>query len=158
LSEGCEAAGYSVATADTAAGTPNRLVEVYPHPALLVLLERSYRFPYKVGRAHRLWPQSDAHGRRAAVLASLHQILKALETRIGGIQSHLAGLPQPTEVTSLASLKRYEDAVDALVCCWVGMEYLEGRAEALGDEKAAIWVPAEARERARRAASTEGRP
>jgi predicted RNase H-like nuclease len=40
-----------------------------------------------------------------------------------------------------AALKRYEDALDALVCGWVGIEYLGGRCTAFGDTAAAIWTP-----------------
>ena len=40
----------------------------------------------------------------------------------------------------LAALKRWEDAVDALVAAWVGIRYLEGTAEPYGDATAAIWI------------------
>ena len=50
-------------------------------------------------------------------------------------------LPEPVAVKSLAALKRYEDALDALVCAWVGVEYLGGRTLPLGDGDAAIWCP-----------------
>jgi predicted RNase H-like nuclease len=42
---------------------------------------------------------------------------------------------------SASGLKRYEDALDALVCAWVGAKYLLGEAVAYGDGTAAIWVP-----------------
>ena len=38
-----------------------------------------------------------------------------------------------------AKLKRYEDAIDALICCWVGTLYAEVNARPLGDNTAAIW-------------------
>jgi len=41
----------------------------------------------------------------------------------------------------LLDLKRYEDALDALVSAWVGVEYIEQRAVAFGDARAAIWCP-----------------
>ena len=50
-------------------------------------------------------------------------------------------LPETGVVKSLAALKRYEDSLDALVCAWVGVEYLAGRAVPLGDDDAAIWCP-----------------
>jgi hypothetical protein len=31
--------------------------------------------------------------------------------------------------------------VDAIVCAWVGIAVLEGRAEPFGDDDAAIWIP-----------------
>jgi predicted RNase H-like nuclease len=42
---------------------------------------------------------------------------------------------------SLSELKRYEDALDAVVCCWVGMEYIARSARPYGDGLAAIWCP-----------------
>jgi predicted RNase H-like nuclease len=142
LSRACDDAGYPIAGTDTPRGTQNRLLEVYPHPALLALLDVDYRFPYKVSKARKLWPKSDAEGRKSAVLDSFARILAALRERIDGID---IDLPELSRVGSLSGLKRYEDALDVLVCCWVGMEYLDGRAEAFGDEDAAIWVPADAR-------------
>lgn len=44
---------------------------------------------------------------------------------------------------SLSSLKRYEDALDALVCAWVGIKFMEGHALALGDDRCAVWVPSD---------------
>ena len=40
-----------------------------------------------------------------------------------------------------ATLKRYEDAIDALICCWVGTLYAKGNAKPLGDDTEAIWCP-----------------
>jgi predicted RNase H-like nuclease len=37
--------------------------------------------------------------------------------------------------------KAWEDVIDAIICCWVGLEWLADRAEPYGDEDAAIWVP-----------------
>ena len=40
-----------------------------------------------------------------------------------------------------ARLKAVEDALDALVCAVSAIDYMEDRAEPLGDEEAAIWLP-----------------
>jgi predicted RNase H-like nuclease len=40
----------------------------------------------------------------------------------------------------LAHLKRYEDALDALICSWIGIEYLDGKLRAHGDATAAVWA------------------
>jgi len=61
--------GYSLVTVETPVGTTDRLLEVYPHPALLALLNRSHRVPYKVGRASRYWPDGTTHDRRVLVHA-----------------------------------------------------------------------------------------
>jgi predicted RNase H-like nuclease len=52
-------------------------------------------------------------------------------------------LPAKTELETFpsTSLKRFEDAIDALVGGWVGIKYLEGDCTAYGDEAAAIWIP-----------------
>ena len=39
------------------------------------------------------------------------------------------------------ALKAFEDQLDAVVCAWVGVCALEGRARAYGDAESAIWVP-----------------
>ena len=39
------------------------------------------------------------------------------------------------------TLKQIEDAIDALICCWVGLRWLKGAAEPYGDVNSAIWVP-----------------
>ncbi len=55
-------AGYPLATTTHSSGTLRRTIEVYPHPALLRLLNRDYRVLYKVkmgmgsGQANRLEP------------------------------------------------------------------------------------------------------
>jgi predicted RNase H-like nuclease len=38
-------------------------------------------------------------------------------------------------------MKPIEDKIDALVCAWVGIQVLDGKAEPIGDESAAIWLP-----------------
>jgi predicted RNase H-like nuclease len=45
-------------------------------------------------------------------------------------------------IRSFAELKRYEDGLDALLCAWVGIKYLDGDVVAYGDDTAAIWVSA----------------
>lgn len=64
------------------------------------------------------------------------RILGELAKRIDNVTLKL-----PENPPSKASLKRWEDALDALVCAWVGVEYVEGRATAHGNDAAAIWCP-----------------
>ena len=139
LSEGFTAAGYPVATTRTGCGTECRLTEVYPHPALVKLLRLERRLPYKQGKSTKYWPGSDIAKRIRNLLSVYDRVLAALTDRISGIG---LDLPHPDDVPSLAFLKRYEDALDALVCGWVGIEYLRGRATPYGDKTAAIWIPA----------------
>ncbi len=132
------AAGFPLATGTTPAGTPNRLVEVYPHPALMTLTGANYRLCYKVSRSRRYWPNSTPAERRANLLGQFHRILSALKDEVRDI--HLE-LPDAASAVSTSGLKRYEDSLDGLVCAWVGAKYLEGTASPYGDHTAAIWVP-----------------
>ncbi len=50
-------------------------------------------------------------------------------------------IPVSVESLSFNSLKRYEDALDALVAAWVGIQHIEKRSHAYGDQLTAIWVP-----------------
>ncbi len=131
-------AGYPIATAATPVGTPHQLVEVYPHPALLALLGRDRRVPYKVGKASSYWRGASIPERIERLLTEFKAILNGLAIHIDNIA---IPLPVAANVRSLAALKPFEDAIDALVCCWVGCEYLTGRCLPLGDETAAVWCP-----------------
>lgn len=131
-------AGYSLATAETTVGALPIAIEVYPHPALLVLLNSPYRVPYKAGKSNRYWPGTKVQERIANLLQQFALIEGALRRIFG--DTHIP-LPLPSEVATLSQLKRYEDALDALVCAWVGVGYIEGSASAYGDGAAAIWVP-----------------
>jgi len=131
-------AGYEVATADDKAGTLARLVEVYPHPALLRLLNEVYRLPCKASKSRKYWPTAGIRERIDKLLKVYRQILTALNAEIEGIN---LPLPGASSCASLSSLKRFEDALDALVCAWVGCQYVDCRVTPFGDAAAAIWVP-----------------
>jgi predicted RNase H-like nuclease len=138
LRAGLEAAGYRLATTATKAGTRGQIVEVYPHTGILDLLGISFRARYKVTKTKRYWPDESIKERRKLLLESQHQILDALAADIEGIDMPL---PRPDEPGTLVSLESFEDGLDALVCAWTGIQYLEDKATAYGDDTAAIWVP-----------------
>jgi predicted RNase H-like nuclease len=50
-------------------------------------------------------------------------------------------LPEEHAPGTVSGLKRFEDAIDALVCAWVGAQYLKGNALPYGDIAGAIWIP-----------------
>jgi len=127
--------GFSLATTDTPPRSHPALVEVFPHTAVLKLLGASYRVPYKIAKAAKYWPSLPPVQRRTNVLTEWQKILGALGKVIGGVALKLPAAGGPR------ALKRYEDALDALVCGWVGVEYLAGRAIPYGDGTAAIWTP-----------------
>jgi predicted RNase H-like nuclease len=132
--------GYAVATAETPVGSTYVLAEVYPHPALLHLLGKDFRFKYKIGRASEYWPEKTPSDRRRRIVKNWRKIMEQLSLTINKIE---LPLPAKTDLENFpsTSLKRFEDAIDALVGGWVGIKYLEGDCTAYGDESAAIWIP-----------------
>ncbi len=120
--------GYSLATKGV---TPHgkTLIECYPHPALLILCNRDRRLSYKVDK-YRL-------DQRSLVADELGIIIRRLDHEIPGTCMLIPALPVDGP---LAGLKRWEDAVDALVAAWVGTRYLESMTDSYGDATAAIWI------------------
>lgn len=130
--------GYRLSTTLDNGQQPARgiVIETYPHPVLLDLLSVNYRFPYKVGNRNRYWPDLTPPERINNLIQNFNIIRNALSATI-------ANIPQFPwqENTSIRAMKSYEDALDALVCAWVGIVYLDGNASCRGDENSAIWVP-----------------
>lgn len=137
LSTAFEKAGYPIAVAGEEQRTRCQL-EVYPHTALLSLLKAEMRVPYKVSKSKRYWPTLSVQERIRALVAQFEIINSALQREFG--QTGVP-IPEHTVVQQLSVLKRYEDSIDALICGWVGLEYLAGRTVALGDHAAAVWCP-----------------
>ena len=108
--------------------------------ALLALLKRDYRVPYKVSLSGKYW-KAEKLTRRERI----ERLLKQFQEIKDGLNKHISGIPDvipaPSEVTTLASLKPVEDMLDGLICAWIGIEHLEGRTVGLGDDTAAIWIP-----------------
>jgi predicted RNase H-like nuclease len=134
-----EDCGYGLQTAADQPGHGG-LIEVYPHVALLALLESKYRVPYKVNRSLQYWrtEQLSVEERIVRLLAEFRRIRDGLDQHIEAIN---LTLPQPIEVQALSALKPLEDCLDALVCAWVAIEHLQGRTRGLGDATSAIWCP-----------------
>jgi len=132
--------GYPLHTSSSDQAAP-ALIECYPHVALLALLKRNYRVPYKVSRSGKYWKAEKLmrSERIERLLDQFREIKAGLDGHINDIP---AFIPEPSEVTTLASLKPVEDMLDGLICAWVGIEHLEGRTVGLGDATAAIWAPA----------------
>ena len=133
------ALGYSLHTNGSKQSAP-ALIECYPHVALLALLDRDYRVPYKVSRSDQYW-KAEKLTRRERI----ERLLEQFQAIKAGLNQHICGIPhfipEPSEVSTLASLKPVEDMLDGLICAWIGIEHLEGRTVGLGDDTAAIWVP-----------------
>jgi predicted RNase H-like nuclease len=106
----------------------------------LHLLDEDFRYKYKIGRASEDWPEKSPAERRRRIVKNWRKIIEQLSLTINKID---LPLPDKADLENLpsTSLKRFEDALDALVCGWVGVKYLEGDCSAFGDESAAIWIP-----------------
>ncbi len=114
------------------------LVEVYPHPALVELARASIRLPYKEKKIGRYWPKATPLERRGLLYQQWSDIVTLLEGEISGIR---AALPRLEMSASRVALKAYEDTLDAIVCAWVAICVLDGRARPFGDDNSAIWIP-----------------
>jgi predicted RNase H-like nuclease len=131
FSKRMEKAGFRLAVAGE---TPaeGMFIEVYPHTALLRLMKADYRLPYKESKRSKYWPDATTSERRANLLQEWQRIIQRLEEETG----HL-NIPLKEPI----SLKTVEDAIDAVVCAWVGGQFLKGNADGMGDDTAAIWTP-----------------
>jgi predicted RNase H-like nuclease len=130
--------GFPLATSLAEVDAGPRSIEVYPHPALLRLMRVDYRVPYKVGRSTRYWKGASVARRIEALTAQMRGIHAALSEVLGVLPFDV---PAASEVGTLAGLKRYEDALDAVVCAWVASRVLAREASPFGDASACIWVP-----------------
>lgn len=129
--------GFQLALDNTSLS--HTLLEVYPHVALLKLMGAAERVPYKAGKSGSYWVKGlPIEERKRCLVKEWARILSRLRGEVEGI---LLPLPSEPELLTFKQLKRYEDAIDALVCAWMGIRYLEGNALPLGDNTAAIWIP-----------------
>ena len=133
-----ESDGYRLWTAPPPSSQPPGLIEVYPHPALVELTGASERLKYKIGKIGNYWRELDPAERKTRLFGIWGAIVAALEAEVAGVE---ARLPKVAPDDRGAALKAFEDALDAVVCAWVGIRVLEGRAKAYGDAESAIWVP-----------------
>ncbi|WP_193368034.1 DUF429 domain-containing protein [Pelagibius marinus] len=135
LREDFHRAGFPLRT--TTMAVPG-LIEVYPHPALVELAGAPARLPYKSAKVRKYWPSNSPTERRARLLHQWEEIVGLLEGEIAGVT---AALPKLEPGAAGWQLKAYEDSIDAVICVWVGICALEGRAVPFGDADSAIWIP-----------------
>ncbi|ESQ92378.1 hypothetical protein ABENE_08355 [Asticcacaulis benevestitus DSM 16100 = ATCC BAA-896] len=117
------------------------MIEVYPHPALVELADAPRRLEYKAGNMGKYWKDLSAEKRRYKLFKTWQTIENLLEPEISGVSM---SLPKITLSSKVAQLKAYEDTLDAIICAWVGICALEGRAIPFGDSESAIWIPRKA--------------
>jgi len=136
LSAGFCKAGFELSTANTEKCDGRHLLEVYPHTALLALLPYyKERVRYKISKASRFWQSGERIDQVLRVFAEIYQ---TLNSAFGCLTFTL---PTRRDAVTLTGLKRYEDALDALICAWVGVQFLDGKTVPMGDETSAIWCP-----------------
>jgi predicted RNase H-like nuclease len=127
-------AGFSLRT-DSSDERGGAVLEVYPHVALLELCNSQRRLRYKLSRRRAYWPKLSPEEGREEIRHEWERILACLKSKIDMyLEIDCVGV-------NLRCWKAWEDVIDAVVCCWVGLEWLSGRAVAYGDRDAAIWVP-----------------
>lgn len=136
LRKGFQRAGYPLRT-DGCGGSG--LIEVYPHPALLELAGAKERLAYKAAKIGRYWPSLLPAQRRVNLYREWTQIIALLESEIAGVT---IAFPKLEPTASGREVKAFEDSLDAVVCAWIGVCALQGRAVAFGDHDSAIWIPA----------------
>lgn len=135
LRAGFETIGYPLATTQLRG---RDLIEVYPHPALIELAAAERRLPYKIAKIRKYWPDDAMDVRRRKILEIWGHITALLDAKIQGVA---ATLRLPAVDARGYQMKAFEDALDAVVCAWIGACVLDGRAKAYGDGESAIWVP-----------------
>ena len=144
LRAGFSVAGYPLLT-DCLDGVG--LIEVYPHPALVELAVAKQRLPYKHSKMRSYWPTAAKTERLGLLLRQWETVVHLLAEEIDGV---CEALPTLGPAASTKEMKAYEDTLDAIICAWVAICALEGRARPFGDAVSAIWVPKPMAELARR--------
>ena len=96
----CDQLGFQLATTSTPVGSQSSLIEVYPHTALLELLDLDFRFPYKVEKSSRYWKGESTQKRKSNLVEALNKILTGLAQKIDGIPLEI---PIAGNVTSTLS-------------------------------------------------------
>lgn len=143
LFEQMSAAGYVLKTNDERPVSKRKryFIETYPHPAIIELLQLRQRLAYKTSRSTQYWPEFAPQERRAALANNLNKLREGLAREIANVKEFIPNAHALLKYEKLSALKGMEDALDAVVCAWVGAQFWRGNANAYGDDVAAIWVP-----------------
>lgn len=113
--------------------------EVYPHASIIELFNYQERFPYKVSKKNKYWPNASQTERNQNILTNLNTLRDNLNT-IVDLTELIPNLEQERPYP-LTYLKGYEDLLDAVVCAVTGYYYLQGRCKPFGDQQGVAWVP-----------------
>jgi predicted RNase H-like nuclease len=132
---GFEQIGYPLAVSEFEG---QALLEVYPHPALIELAAADRRLPYKLSKIGKYWRDVVPGARRENLIKVWAEIIALLDARVQGVAK---AMPLPIVAARGFELKAFEDALDAVVCAWVGACVMDRKAKAYGDDESAIWIP-----------------
>jgi predicted RNase H-like nuclease len=116
-------------------------MEVYPHVTIIELLQLDYRLPYKVQKKGQYWKEATAEERYRKSIRQLKFLKKGIETELQNPLDEFLPELQESEKYTIHFLKSYEDLLDAIICALSGFYFLTEKAEGLGDQTSAIWVP-----------------
>lgn len=133
-------AGISWAGTDAKPDRPY-FMEVYPHVTIIEMLGLDYRLPYKVQKKGQYWKEDSPEERYRKSIQQLNFLRKGIEAELQKPLDEFLPELQEKEKYTLWFLKSFEDALDAVVCALSGYYFLMGKAEGLGDETSAIWIP-----------------
>jgi predicted RNase H-like nuclease len=116
-------------------------IEVFPHPALVVFLDRAERLPYKAKPGRSMAVRHAAMSELVHGLLDLKRADPPLDvTTSPGWRRLAAGCEARP---SVAALKRLEDELDAYVCAYIGAYHLAWsgrRSLTVGDEESGYIV------------------
>jgi predicted RNase H-like nuclease len=132
----CDRLGLNVVSTSAA---DRRAIEVYPHPAMVVLLDLERVIPYKAKPGRSLEDLRAAFARLATAMEGLPELRLAESPRWHELRDRCAHAGRKSE------LKRAEDEIDAIFCAHLAHRWhREGSAgnDVLGDdESGCIVVP-----------------
>lgn len=135
-------AGYEWHTQGKARGAARVFIETYPHPAIIELMQLHMRLAYKTSRVSQYWPEANSRIRWQRLCKNLDALRLALTDEIASIENLIPSAQAVHQNGNKARLKHLEDALDAVVCAWIGYQFWRGKALAYGNNEATIWLPA----------------
>lgn len=134
-------AGYAWHTQGKVRRAARVFIETYPHPAIIELMQLRMRLAYKTSRVSQYWPEAKSRTRWLRLCKNLDALRRALADEIDGLENLIPTAKILLKNGNKARLKHLEDALDAVVCAWIGHQFWRGNALAYGNEQAAIWLP-----------------
>lgn len=115
-------------------------IEVYPHVAIIEFFGYEKRFPYKIQKRAKYWPNDSSEERYHKIISKLNELRNKLTLKVDNIKDFLPLLDSNTYY-KIKCLKGYEDLLDGVLSALVGCNFLDRKAEPKGDPTGVIWTP-----------------